>query len=44
MEVETKFLRLFKPVAWGDRIDDWRVCWVGRLGPREGIVCRDGES
>jgi hypothetical protein len=29
MEVETKFLRLFKPVALGDRIDGWRVCWVG---------------
>ena len=29
MEVETKFLRLFKPVAIGDRIDGWRVCWVG---------------
>ena len=21
MEVETKLLRLFKPIAWGDRID-----------------------
>jgi hypothetical protein len=29
MEVETKFLRLFKPVAQGGRIDGWRVCWVG---------------
>jgi hypothetical protein len=29
MEVETKFLRLFKPAAIGDRIDGWRVCWVG---------------
>jgi hypothetical protein len=29
MEVETKFLRLFKPAALGDRIDGWRVCWVG---------------
>jgi hypothetical protein len=29
MEVETKFLRLFKPVAIGDRIDEWRVCWIG---------------
>jgi hypothetical protein len=26
MEVETKFLRLFKPVAISDRIDGWRVC------------------
>jgi hypothetical protein len=29
MEVETKFLRLFKPVHLGDRINGWRVCWVG---------------
>jgi len=27
MEVEIKFLRLFKPAALGDRIDGWRVCW-----------------
>ena len=29
MQVETKFLRLLEPVALGDRIDGWRVCWVG---------------
>ena len=29
MQVETKFLRLFKPVSLGDRIDGWRVCWLG---------------
>jgi hypothetical protein len=29
MEVETTFLRLFKAVSIGDRIDGWRVCWVG---------------
>jgi hypothetical protein len=29
MQVETKFLRLFKPAALGVRIDDWRVCWIG---------------
>jgi hypothetical protein len=29
MEVGTKFLRLFKPVVLGDRIDGWRVCWIG---------------
>ena len=29
MKVVTEFLRLFKPVALGDRIDGWRVCWVG---------------
>ena len=29
MEVETKFLRLFRPIALGERIDGWRVCWVG---------------
>jgi len=29
MEVETKFLRLFRPVALGDQIDGWRVSWIG---------------
>jgi hypothetical protein len=29
MEIETKFLRLCKPGVIGDRIDGWRVCWVG---------------
>jgi hypothetical protein len=29
MQVATKFLRLTKPVALGDRIDGWRVCWIG---------------
>ena len=29
MEVETKFVRLFKPAALGHRIDGWRVCWIG---------------
>jgi hypothetical protein len=29
MQIETKFLRLFKPAAVGDRIDSWRVCWMG---------------
>jgi hypothetical protein len=28
MRVETKFLRLFHPVAVGDHIDGWRVCWM----------------
>ena len=27
-EIETKFLRLCKPAALGDRIDGWRVCWI----------------
>jgi hypothetical protein len=27
--IETKFLRLRKPVAKGECIDGWRVCWVG---------------
>jgi hypothetical protein len=26
--IETKFLRLRKPVALGECIDGWRVCWV----------------
>jgi hypothetical protein len=29
MQVATKFLRLTKPVALGDHLDGWRVCWVG---------------
>jgi hypothetical protein len=29
MEMETKFLRLFKNANLGDRIGGWRVCWVG---------------
>jgi hypothetical protein len=29
MHVQTKFLRLCKPVSLGDRIDNWRVSWVG---------------
>jgi hypothetical protein len=29
MHVQTKFLRLCKPVLLGDRIDDWRVSWLG---------------
>jgi len=29
MHVQTKFLRLCKPVSLGDRIDDWRICWLG---------------
>ena len=29
MDVQTKFLRLCKPVSLGDPIDDWRVCWLG---------------
>ena len=29
IHIQTKFLRLRKPVVVGDRIDDWRVCWLG---------------
>jgi hypothetical protein len=29
MHIQTKFLRLNKPVSLGDFIDDWRVCWLG---------------
>jgi hypothetical protein len=29
MQVQTKFLRLFKEVAISDHIDGWRVCWIG---------------
>jgi hypothetical protein len=29
LRVQTRFLRLCQPVALGERIDGWRVCWVG---------------
>ena len=29
MELETKFLRLPRPVAVGKQIDGWQVCWLG---------------
>ena len=29
MQVETKFLRLRRAAALGERIDGWRVCWLG---------------
>src|SRR6266481_5415875 len=29
MHIQTKFLRLCKPASLGDRIDDWRICWLG---------------
>jgi hypothetical protein len=32
MQVETKFLRLLKPVELGSDIDGWRVSWLGGWG------------
>ena len=29
MELETKFLRLPRPVEVGEQIDGWQVCWLG---------------
>ncbi len=29
MHLQTKFLRLCEPVSLGDRIDNWRVSWLG---------------
>jgi hypothetical protein len=29
MQIQTKFLWLRRPAALGDRIDGWRVCWLG---------------
>jgi hypothetical protein len=29
LQVQTRFLRLRQPAGLGDRIDGWRVCWVG---------------
>jgi hypothetical protein len=27
--IESKFLRLSSPVCLGNRIEGWRVCWLG---------------
>ena len=32
MEVETRYLRLCQPAAWGEVIDGWKVHWVGGWG------------
>ena len=29
LQVQTRFLRLRKPAVLGDRINGWRVCWLG---------------
>ena len=29
MKLETKFLRLPRPVEVGEQIDGWQVCWRG---------------
>ena len=29
IQIRTKFLRLREPVSLGDRIEGWRVCWLG---------------
>ena len=29
LQVQTRFLRLREAAKQGDRIDGWRVCWVG---------------
>jgi hypothetical protein len=29
LQVQTRFLRLYQPAELGDRIEGWRVCWVG---------------
>ncbi len=29
MRIQTKSLRLRKPVSLGDRIDNWQVWWLG---------------
>jgi hypothetical protein len=29
LQVETKFLRLRQPATLGERLDGWRVCWLG---------------
>ena len=29
LQVQTRFLRLREPARLGERIDGWRVCWIG---------------
>ena len=29
LQVQTRFLRLREPAVLGDRIEGWRVCWLG---------------
>jgi hypothetical protein len=29
MQVETRYLRLFRAVGLGDDMDGWQVCWLG---------------
>jgi hypothetical protein len=29
LQVQTRFLRVYQPAVVGDRIDGWRVCWIG---------------
>src|ERR1019366_1942113 len=33
LQAQTRFLRLRQPAGLGDRIDGWRVCWVGGWDP-----------
>jgi hypothetical protein len=42
--IKTKFIRLRQPVALGEYIDGWRVCWVGGWDRGQDILRRDGES
>ena len=29
MQIDTRFLRLFRAVELGDDIESWQVCWLG---------------
>ena len=40
LQVQTRFLRLYKPAALGDHIDGWRVCWVGGVGRGVPVIRR----
>ncbi|HEX3818814.1 MAG TPA: hypothetical protein VHW45_00705 [Candidatus Sulfotelmatobacter sp.] len=35
--IETKFLRLNRPAVLSERIDGWRVCWLGGWD-RDGVL------
>jgi hypothetical protein len=35
LRVESRFLKLRRPAKLGERIDGWRVCWLGGWDKRK---------
>ena len=42
--IATKFLHLRQPVALGECIEGWRVCWLGGWDRGKVFLRRDGQS